>query len=197
MSVDASHNPFSTRYVCPGAVPYRFPAGRSTEALLGTLRKNGWWGEITGVHGSGKSSLLAAFIPAMRDAGRVVVQVSLHDGEHRMPATDPPRSQWSSSTQVVVDGYEQLSWWSRLRLTGHCRRKKCGLLLTAHQSVGLPSLTRLAPTLDDVLAVVDYLVLDCQDGPSRAEVADCFSANDGNVRETLFDLYDLYERRLA
>ena len=31
--------------------------------------------------------------------------------------------------------------------------------------------------------------------PSRREVADCFSRHGGDLRETLFDLYDLYEQR--
>lgn len=197
MSSDTTRNPFSTRYVCPGAVPYFFHAGKSTDALLLTLQENGWWGEITGDHGTGKSSLLADLIPAMREEGRGVVHVSLHDGESRIPATDPSRSEWSPSTQIIVDGYEQLSWWSRTGLAKQCRRTGCGLLVTAHQSVGLPSLAHLTPTLGDVLAVVEHLVPDSQDRPSRAEVADRFAANDGNVRETLFDLYDLHERRLA
>ena len=47
--------------------------------------ENGWWGEILGPHGAGKSALLATLIPAVERAGRRPVLVELHDGQRRLP----------------------------------------------------------------------------------------------------------------
>ena len=62
-------NPFSTRHVRPGAIGYRFPAGKSAAVLIARLEKNDWQGQIVGPHGSGKSALVATLIAEIvRDA---------------------------------------------------------------------------------------------------------------------------------
>ncbi len=66
--LDASDNPFCTRWVRPGAIPFLFPPGENAEELADRLRQAGWWGEITGPHGSGKSALLAALTAAIEHA---------------------------------------------------------------------------------------------------------------------------------
>ncbi len=56
----AQSNPFSTRFVRPGALAYRFPPGESAATLVERLAASGWRGQIVGPHGSGKSTLVAA-----------------------------------------------------------------------------------------------------------------------------------------
>src|SRR5262245_49587973 len=77
-SSNVSSNPFSTRFIRPGAIPFIFSAGESAESLVDHLRVNNWRGQIIGPHGSGKSTLLAALLPALQAAGRTVACVSLH-----------------------------------------------------------------------------------------------------------------------
>jgi hypothetical protein len=191
----ACSNPFATRFVRPGALAYRFAAGESAAGLVAVLAAHDWWGQIIGPHGSGKSTLLAAIVPALIDAGRMPHQITLHNGQRRIARSQLPKC-LAPNTQVVIDGYEQLSWWSRLRLKRLCRRHGCGLLVTAHATVGLPTIYATATSPELAVALVRELV-----GPAESvdeqEVRSCFARCGGNLRETLFALYDLHERRAA
>ncbi len=53
-----AENPFCTRRIRPGALPYFFPPGASIETILQRFQDFAGWGEIVGPHGSGKSTLL-------------------------------------------------------------------------------------------------------------------------------------------
>jgi hypothetical protein len=188
-------NPFNTRHIRPGAMPFLFSPGQSPEALLERLRLNGWRGEITGDHGSGKSALLATIIPAIERAGRQPLLVELHDAQRRLPIDLKRDSRLRPNTVLVVDGYEQLSFWSRFWLKSRCRRRGWGLLVTAHASVGFPPLFQTTVTLDLAKRIIDQLTAGRMSSLSNEELADCLARHRGNLRESLFDLYDLFERR--
>ncbi|NUQ65687.1 MAG: hypothetical protein HUU20_24720 [Pirellulales bacterium] len=187
-------NPFSARHVRPGAIPYRFPPGESSETLLARLGQAGWRGQIVGPHGSGKSTLVAALLPLVEQAGVPAVLVELHDGQRTLPV-DLQRTRLAPRTLVVVDGYEQLSILSRARLCWCCRRKRLGLLVTTHRPVRLPVLfeTRTGPDLANRL--VRELLAGEAEFVEPEEVSRRLEEHGGNLREVLFDLYDLYEQR--
>jgi hypothetical protein len=188
-------NPFSSSRVRPGALAFLFDPRNTPETLLNRVQDNGWWGEIVGPHGAGKSALLAALIPVVERAGRRVVLLELHDGQRRLPPNAWTAIGSHAATLVVVDGYEQLSRLSRWRLKRCCRNRRLGLLVTSHVSVGLPALFHTAPELTLALQIVEQL----QNGYPRLigpeDVAAPFVRHEGNLREMLFDLYDLYEER--
>jgi len=191
----APTNPFCTRRVRPGGLPFIFPAGEDAETMVRRLRENGWWGEIVGGHGTGKSALLATLVPAIRQAGRKTLLVELHDGQRRLPLDLNGQSRLSPFDLLIVDGFEQLSRWSRFRLKRLCRRRGWGLLASVHASVGFPELYRTVPTPELAAKIVDRLLAGQRPPFSAEELAECFARRRGNLRETLFDLYDLYERR--
>jgi hypothetical protein len=188
-------NPFSTRHVRPGAIDYLFPLGTTAESLLARLEGNSWRGQIVGPHGSGKSALLATLIRAVEgSAHRQVHLVELHDGQRRMPHDFWRTDGITPNTVVIVDGYEQLGFFSRFRLRRFCRKRALGLLVTAHVSVGFPDLFRTAPDIATTVRLVEQLV--DRDWPiSAEEIRQRFSAHTGDIREVFFDLYDEYERR--
>jgi hypothetical protein len=188
-------NPFSARQIRPGALAYRFPEEVTPATLLAQLRQQAWRGQIVGPHGSGKSTLLATLVPALDAAGIPTEMVTLHDGQRRLPPELQQAHRLVAGTVVIVDGYEQLSFWSRLRLDRHCRRCRLGLLVTTHRNAGLPELFRTVTDAHLARTLVEQLLGDERVRITQEEISERFVHHQGNLREVLFDLYDLYEQR--
>jgi len=192
---DSTENPFAAGRVRPGSVPFRFAEGQSAAELVRRLAESGWWGQIIGPHGSGKSTLLATLIPLIRQLGRAVVLFELHDGRRDLPVGWKTKESAATSKVVVVDGYEQVGRLSRWRVRRWCRRHGCGLLITAHAPVGLPDLFRTTATLDLARELVRALQDRRRLHVADEDVVQSFARHGDNLREMLFDLYDLYEQR--
>ena len=190
-----AENPFCTKCVRPGALSFIFPSGQSAEAVVERLRQANWWGEIVGPHGSGKSTLLATLALTIERAGHRTVLVELHDGQRWLPRGLKSDPRLHAPAVLIVDGYEQLSRWSRLLLKRLCHRRKVGLLVTAHESVGLVELHRTMATPEVANQIVAELTAGREFRIPAEEIAKCLSRCHGDLRETLFDLYDLYEQR--
>ncbi len=188
------NNPFATCWVRPGAIEYIFSDGQSAGDVVRRLQAAGGWGQIVGPHGSGKSSLVETLIPVLAGVGREPLLIALHDGQRRLPKS-PATDHLASCTQVIIDGYEQLSHTSRFGLKRRCRRAGCGLLVTAHASVGLPDLIQTEPNRMVATRLVERLMESEAGLITRADIAASYAACGANVREMLFDLYNLYERR--
>ncbi len=188
-------NPFSTRHTRPGAIPFFFSPGQNAEQLVELLRSEDWRGEIVGPHGSGKSSLLCALLPALQNAGRSTLLIELHDGQRRLPVDLRRVDGMTENTVVIVDGYEQLSFWSRLQLKGFCRRRRLGLVVTSHRPAGLPLLLRTSASLTLAEEIVQFLLRGQQRLVDASDLAQRFDRHRGDLRELLFDLYDLYEQQ--
>jgi len=195
MTTEDDFNPFSTRCVRPGAIEFRFEAGVEARQLVERLAAQQWRGQIIGPHGTGKSTLLRTLVPWLEQAGRQLVLVSLSPGQRWWRPTATQARSWNEQTLIVIDGYEQLNAWSRWRWRNWCRRRRVGLLVTAHQDVGLPTLFQSGVALE----VAQAIVRDLQRGAvvlvGPDDVATAVEARQGNLREALFDLYDLYELR--
>jgi energy-coupling factor transporter ATP-binding protein EcfA2 len=172
-----------------------FPAGITVETLLQKFPPGGAQAQIVGPHGSGKSTLLVCLAEALARSERIACRFDLHDGQRSMSEGWVEQARRTAADTILVDGYEQLSWWSRWRLSRECRRNAWSLLVTAHADVGLPTLLRVTPTLDDAQAVVARLLTGTAPLVTPDDVAECFAATGNNLRETLFALYDRHERR--
>jgi hypothetical protein len=204
-------NPFATRWVRPGAVPYVFSPQADAGLFIEKLRAANWRGAIVGPHGSGKSTLLATLVPMIRQLGIGTQLISLHDGQRKLPhgtlATAFSRTvpqPGLPKTLVVIDGCEQLGWWARTRLTAMCCRRGWGLLVTMHQEprrnyfpgfFHLPVLYRTAGDLSTLQYLVEQVLLPHGGRIQQDDVAAAFDAQRGNMREALFALYDLFEQR--
>jgi hypothetical protein len=187
-------NPFSTRFVRPGAAPYLFPAGQSAGALVKRLAELGWTAQIVGPHGSGKSTLLHTLMPAIQAEGRSPTLITLHDGQRRLSAAAWSAVKVGAPALLIVDGYEQLGRWTRARLRLACRRRGTGLVVTTHRPARLPILYRTTTCIDATRGIVRRLLAHSDSPITDDDIARCFETSGGNVRETLFALYDLAER---
>jgi energy-coupling factor transporter ATP-binding protein EcfA2 len=183
-------NPFSTRFTQPGAIAFRFSSPDGLAGLVSKLEATNGWGQIVGPHGSGKSTLLASLLPAL--TGWTVRHVRLDTSHRTLPpdlfdAPDP-------GSLLVIDGFEQLGVLSRFRVKRHCRLHGCGLLVTAHRSVGLPDLHRTnaaAHAADLIAALVPPGGGWALDG---FDIAARLRHHRGSLRDVLFELYDRWER---
>lgn len=195
-SFSVRSNPLSSRYIRPGAIPFFFPEGCSAEGLVERLQQTAWHGQILGAHGSGKSALVAELISALHRAGRQVALYELHEGQRHLPPNFPPQTEGEKPLVVLIDGYEQLSRLARFRLRRQCRQLGFGLIVTAHRSVGLPELVRLQPEEKLAQKIVQWLLRDSPVKITPEEVSAAYHAQKGDLREMLFNLYDLWEQRI-
>ena len=198
LTSDRIVNPFATRWVRPAALPYVFSDGGSAIHVIEKLQRNCWRGAIVGPHGTGKSTLLVELARQLTSARREVETITLHDGQRRLPAKFWHAIGANPQCMIIVDGFEQLGWWSRRQLFWACRREGRGLLISVHSenaTAGLPVIHR---TCGD-LAILHHLVeleLPSHQGVIGADdVSRSFRSCDGNVREIMFELYDLFEQR--
>lgn len=184
-------NPFATRFVRPGAIPYRFPSGQSLEMFRRRLRDAQWMGQIVGKHGSGKTTLLRTLDNHWSSWGRKAVTVTLRDQQRFLPIALLEANSWTSKTQVIVDGHEQLGWISRCWLSWQCRRTGCGLLVTTHDDQPFPTIFRTNTSKDLAGTLVRDLTRDRWDAPTQGDILRAFEQSGGNLREMLFLLYNL------
>lgn len=191
---DERPNPFTTSRVRPGAIDYRFSPGESVKELLDRLRAERWRGQIVGPHGSGKSTLLAALLPALEAAGRRTMLVTITEGQRWLPRAVAHASLGTTGL-LIVDGYERLARPARWLAHWRCRARGWGLLVTAHHDVGFPTLRATSPDLITAQAIVRDLLAGYSGTISDEDVEAAWRRRHGDLRETLFDMYDLYAER--
>ncbi len=110
------------------------------------------------------------------------------------------RSAWQlcdTKSVLVLDGYEQLSLWSRYRAVVKQRSRNCGLLLTSHKPTYLPTLIETSVTPDLARRILQQL-LDTDTCHrtwfmDEARLENLLKANRGNFREVLMAYYDRFE----
>ncbi len=188
-------NPLSSCCVRPGAVAYRFAPGLGPDPLLTRLRAAGGWAEIIGPHGSGKSTLLCTLWPALSAAGFAPLRFTLRDRQRWLPRGWRAAAAAGCDRQrlVIVDGYEQLHFIARWLLQRTCRRRRWGLLITAHVPQGLPLLYRTRTTPVLARQLVQQLLADYPHALPRADIDASFRRREGNLRDVFRDLFDCYE----
>jgi hypothetical protein len=190
-----TENPFVTRRVRPGAFPFFFPPQLDAAALLARWQAAGRRGALVGPHGSGKSTLLATLRAELTRRGQTTVLVELHDGQRRLPVEQ--LAAVAPGDVVLLDGYEQLGLLGRWRLTRLCRRHKLGLLITMHRPARLPTLYHTAIDLLTARRVVDHLLGDQHTLVTDAQLRAALARHHDDLREVLFELYDLYAQHTA
>ena len=163
--------------------------------MIRRLADHDWWGQVVGPHGSGKSTLLATLTSHLEAAGRRVVHFKLQRDGAGMQIPRSEVASWDESTQVVVDGYEQLGLWGRARLRNRARRQQAGLLISAHSLQRFPLVYESSVDAELARQLTRRLLPRGDNVIQDTDINSCLARNQGNLRETFFDLYDLYEER--
>lgn len=190
-----STNPFATRWTRPGRITPRDALGRPLDVTGLVRRFHGLAGAaaLEGEHGSGKTNLLTAIAAEFLRDGTLSGSLRMR-GIRDVATAIGLVGQATPGTTVCIDGWEAMGPFAGGLVRWLARLRRCRLLVTSHRPTGMPLLWRCETSPDLLASLVDCL-------PSHAgsidpvDIRNSFSRHDGNLREALFDLYDLFERR--
>lgn len=185
-------NPFATRFTRPGAIPPLDERGLPLDvaALAARLQALGG-GALVGPHGHGKTTLLLALADRLAGEGLPVVVLRFRTWWHGFSAIRAIAAAPAGAV-VCIDGWETLGP-CRGPLRRVARLLGRGLLVTSHGPAGLPMLRECATSATLLRAIVARLP--DHGGRIDAEaVTAAFGRYGGDLRESLSDLYDRYER---
>ena len=189
-TVTARNNPLSVQRV--SQLAYRFASGDWPHHLT-RLESLNFRAAIVGQQGSGKTTLLSELHQRIRfDLGIRAHHVFLpHETTAHQQLIDRA---WIASDEgevVLIDGFERLGLWTRLRLI----RETCGragLILNLHQPLRgpyrLPVWIRCETSFELLCELLEELGLtQCE---LMQEAKKLFDQQRGNIRMVLRDLYD-------
>ena len=185
----ARDNPFRVRRVL--RLRYRLEE-EGWRGLLERLDRLDRRAALVGPEGSGKTTLLEDLEGRLEDRGWRLLRLRLCCDRRRLG-----RGEWTriaaagGETVVTVDGVEQLSWWQRRRLERLSRRAG-GLVVTSHRSGRLPTLREHRTSPELLTALVSDLVGRDTAARLEPELSRLFAVYDGNLRDCLRGLYDLW-----
>ena len=200
-------NPFATRFIQPGAISYQcFDGGNVAQLAQRFLELPSKRGIVIGPHGSGKSTLIASLVDEL---SILLPESQIH---HLRFSTDRPawRSllvstrQWTRSSIVVLDGYEQLKYGTRFFVERTARTRSISILATAHQPVrGFEPIWTTSVSESSSHWVVEQLL---QQAGHPADAMELLKSeawtrsramHGQNLRESLFDMYDWWQSSTA
>ena len=195
----AAANPFATRFISPGQIPYFFSAPNELARLVTKGSSLDWQAQIVGPHGSGKTTLAQELTRELQiwfDRIEFLIIRRFDDIQRcNDPKSSPPtqskvsQNDFDTNTMYVIDGIERLSWLQRKLLVTDCRKRGIGLLVTTHRRLSnLPILYETSFDADRFNKILSYLGSD-QYADRYLQLA---NKHGQDCREMLFALYDLH-----
>lgn len=188
-------NPFVTRNTRPGAIAALDEQGAPLDiAALADRCLAVPAACIEAPHGHGKTTILLAVVDhlaARRIPVTVVRMRSAADGRQAVAAV----LRADRAAVVCIDGWERAGRLTAptIRFIARCRRVR--LLVTAHRWTGLPVVLRCGTSARLLAALVGQLP-DHGGRITAADITAAFARHGGNLRESLYELYDRFEQRI-
>ena len=198
----ASTNPFATRFVEPGKLPFvaydKVNEGIQFELpkqFINSLESNQFRGAIVGQHGTGKSTLLSHL--------KVFLLEKNFQVEPCSPTTINNDTNWKKSIKattqsivLLIDGFEQINKTQQSSIHEWCKEFSIGLIVTTHEHCCVPTAFETSATVEILCALASHLLasakLESRIQPKQLE--QIFKESNGNIRESLFLLYDWFEQ---
>lgn len=175
----AATNPFATRFVQPGAIPWVCATASDELATLADRLATGGSWQVLGPHGTGKTTLLRHLQAALERSGR------------RAVFTRAPRRAIAAGALgavVLADEVESWPFGALALLRAACRVRNATLVVSCHRDLGLSTLHERRVDVELAVRVVEQLV--GATWVEREQVAALLERHRGDLRELLFALYD-------
>ncbi|HEX7182338.1 MAG TPA: hypothetical protein VF756_10880 [Thermoanaerobaculia bacterium] len=174
-------------------IRYRL-SGLTWEDLIGRLAALRFRAAVVGPCGHGKTTLLEDLAPRLSALGFRVHTLSLTEASPRLGAADWTLLRGLAPRDfLLLDGAERLSRLAWLRVRRRARAAG-GLVITTHQPGLLPTLHDCRTTPELLAGIVRDLL-----GPEaeglRAGLDELFVRHQGNLRNALREIYDVYAGR--
>lgn len=185
----------------PGAIPWLDRAGlpdpSCLDAILDRLghpapRGAFRAGQITGLHGTGKTTLLTHLAMRARARGWSVA-------ESRPPDLAWPRVRPSKSActprLACIDSADQMSRFRWVLVHARARATGVAILVTTHRDLGCANIAHTAMSVERARRVLTLLAQPTGlTLPNDAHLAQMLARHNSSLRHVIFDLYDHYER---
>ncbi len=185
----ARDNPFSVDRV--HAIRFR-PLDITFDEILLRLRELNYRTAITGPDGSGKTTLLEDLQPILQRKGLKTRMVFVNDtSPFDAPTCRRLLSELNRDEILLLDGADLIrrAFWSLLKR--HTITHASGLVITSHKPGLLPTLIECATSATLLTEIVTALR---PEGPGISlDLLDTlYKRHNGNLRDCLRELYDLY-----
>lgn len=174
-------NPFRSEQI--DALSYR-PQSDTLDTVWQRLVEAKYRGAILGPHGHGKSTLMRQLQQRLDAShGRPVRFVQVMAGGTNVKEVAAHVSE--EEGLLLIDGYDLMPWTLRW-----LARQREQVLVTSHERVWLPTLTRCATSPALLSALIHELSPAWAEALGEAGVAALYGQHDGNLRDALRALYD-------
>ena len=185
----ARDNPFRVARV--HALGY-LPQKSNWSDIMSRLRGLSFRAAITGPFGSGKTALLDALAPRLTTLGYTAQTLRLSMQQRSLPRGFT-REFWDRvvpNDVILLDEADQLG---RAAWLGFKResRAAAGLVITTRRPGLLPTLVECTTSPELLMDLVRALVLNDAHG-LRDKAHELYSKHEGNLREAIRELYDVY-----
>lgn len=199
-------NPFCTRFVRPGAIPYRFVGSHGDLNSICDRLQSSRNGLIIGPHGSGKSTLLQSLMPFLQQRfGRIGhLQLSANPLVTPLGRMLQKRQSWilvrdhwaslNDNDLVIIDGLEQTFAHDRIRMLCRPKNRRPAILGTSHSRLfGLPVLFQTRTSRELIVQLTERLIHNQPDlvaGLVHHKLANHDWDRPVNLRDFWFECYD-------
>ena len=187
----ARDNPFSAEKI--ERIRFR-PHGRSFDQLMVELERMEYRAAIVGVDGSGKTTLLGEIQEYLVRSGFAVRSIFVSTSE---PLTKQARRASLVGLErgeiVLLDGADHLSAFSWQGFKRSVLYSAGRLIITSHKAGLMPTLLECSTT-EKLLAELVEELLGGMDGIGKIDLTGIYREHNGNIRECLRHLYDVWAR---